>query len=297
MKIIKVTPRGYCKGVVNAINIAKQARLDYPHEKITILGMLVHNQFVVDALKQLNIETIEDKNQTRLQLLDHIDEGIVIFTAHGIAEQVIEKATQKGLKWINASCTDVIKTQNIVKEYLNKGYTVAYIGKAKHPEAEAVLALSDKVHLIESQNNLSYLASIDKLFVTNQTTMSSSDVLQLFESIAHINPSAVFSEEICNATQIRQDAIRQLKNVDILIVVGDIHSNNTARLAQIGKESGIPQVYLIEDCNDEILDKIDNQATVAITSGASTPTYLTNQVIARLENRPYDTLTNLNAIL
>ena len=174
MKCIKVTPRGYCKGVVKAINLAKQARLDYPNQKITILGMLVHNQYVCEALKELSIDTIEDVNKTRLQLLDKVHEGVVLFTAHGVSEAVERKAKNKGLICIDASCQDVIKTQNIVKEYLAKGYDIAYIGKNKHPEAEAVLSLSPKVMLIENKEQIQKLKS--PLFVTNQTTMSQSDV-------------------------------------------------------------------------------------------------------------------------
>ncbi len=283
MKCIKVTPRGYCKGVVKAINLAKQARLDYPNQKITILGMLVHNQYVCEALKELSIDTIEDVNKTRLQLLDKVHEGVVLFTAHGVSEAVKEKAKNKGLICIDASCQDVIKTQNIVKEYLAKGYYIAYIGKNKHPEAEAVLSLSPKVLLIENKEQIQKLKS--PLFVTNQTTMSQSDVAELFRQIKLAFPDARFCEEICQATAIRQNAIKQLPNVDALIVVGDARSNNSNRLAQIAKERGIQKVFLVDSFHDLKQKDFRQEDIVAVTAGASTPAYLVNQVIDWVEGR------------
>ena len=283
MKCIKVTPRGYCKGVVKAINLAKQARLDYPNQKITILGMLVHNQYVCEALKELSIDTIEDVNKTRLQLLDKVHEGVVLFTAHGVSEAVKEKAKNKGLICIDASCQDVIKTQNIVKEYLAKGYYIAYIGKNKHPEAEAVLSLSPKVLLIENKEQIQKLKS--PLFVTNQTTMSQSDVAELFRQIKLVFPDASFCEEICQATAMRQNAIKQLPNVDALIVVGDARSNNSNRLAQIAKERGIQKVFLVDSFHDLKQKDFRQEDIVAVTAGASTPAYLVNQVIDWVEGR------------
>lgn len=283
MKCIKVTPRGYCKGVVKAINLAKQARLDYPNQKITILGMLVHNQYVCEALKELSIDTIEDVNKTRLQLLDKVHEGVVLFTAHGVSEAVKEKAKNKGLICIDASCQDVIKTQNIVKEYLAKGYYIAYIGKNKHPEAEAVLSLSPKVMLIENKEQIQKLKS--PLFVTNQTTMSQSDVAELFRQIKLVFPDASFCEEICQATAMRQNAIKQLPNVDALIVVGDARSNNSNRLAQIAKERGIQKVFLVDSFHDLKQKDFRQEDIVAVTAGASTPAYLVNQVIDWVEGR------------
>lgn len=283
MKCIKVTPRGYCKGVVKAINLAKQARLDYPNQKITILGMLVHNQYVCEALKELSIDTIEDVNKTRLQLLDKVHEGVVLFTAHGVSEAVKEKAKNKGLICIDASCQDVIKTQNIVKEYLAKSYYIAYIGKNKHPEAEAVLSLSPKVMLIENKEQIQKLKS--PLFVTNQTTMSQSDVAELFRQIKLVFPDASFCEEICQATAMRQNAIKQLPNVDALIVVGDARSNNSNRLAQIAKERGIQKVFLVDSFHDLKQKDFRQEDIVAVTAGASTPAYLVNQVIDWVEGR------------
>ncbi|MEF9919600.1 MAG: 4-hydroxy-3-methylbut-2-enyl diphosphate reductase [Erysipelotrichaceae bacterium] len=282
MDIIKVTPRGYCRGVVRAINIAKQAAHDYPKDPIYVLGMLVHNAYVVEALRQIGIEPLDDEFKTKSELLDEIKTGVIIFTAHGIAPSLIEKAQQKGLRCIDASCPNVITTQKIVANYLEKGFEVLYIGKKSHPEAEAICSLSNHVHLIEFEHDIE--TNLGKnIFVTNQTTMSIFDVNDLFKSIKIIYPSAIFSEEICDATRIRQEAIAKLENIDVLYVVGDIHSNNSNRLAQIGKEHGINDVYLIDDVHGISSEQLINKNRIAITSGASTPTYLTNQVIDYLE--------------
>lgn len=288
MELIKVIPRGYCKGVVRAINIAKETAKKYPHQNIYILGMLVHNKYVIEALKEYHIKTLDDKNKTREQLLDEIDEGVVIFTAHGIHPLVKEKAIKKGLICIDASCLDVLRTQEIVQKYLIEGFEVLYIGKKNHPEASAICDYNDHIHLIETMSDIESLEKYDKVFVTNQTTMSFQDVSHLFEFIQLKYPNAIISDEICNATRSRQEAITLLKKVDALIIVGDKASNNANRLAQIAKQKGIENVYLIDDVNDLDIKNICSYNRVAITAGASTPTYLINQVIYCLENQIYN---------
>lgn len=284
MEIVKVIPRGYCKGVVRAINIAKKTAVENPNTKIYILGMLVHNKYVIEALKAYNIITIDDKNKSREELLDEINEGIVIFTAHGIHPSVKEKAQKKGLHCIDASCLDVLKTQEIVNKHLQDGYEVLYIGKHKHPESSAVCDHNPHVHLIENEKDIKILSNYDKVFVTNQTTMSYYDVKHLFDLIKSKYPNVSISDEICNATRSRQEAVANLKDIDALIVVGDKASNNANRLAQIAKEKNIQHVYLIDDVNDLEINEIVQFNKVGVTAGASTPTYLINQVIYCLEN-------------
>ena len=287
MEIIPITPRGYCKGVVNAINIAKQCLIDYPNQDIYVLGMIVHNKYVVEALHNLNIKTIENKLKTRLQLLDEIDSGVVIFTAHGISDKVKNKALEKGLTCIDASCIDVKKTQNIVIDKLNDGYKILYIGKKNHPEAEAVCDISDDVTLVIDGNIPDILG--DKVFVTNQTTMSILEIENINIAILKKYPNAIIQHEICNATTIRQKAIFENSQLDTLFVVGDIVSNNSNKLKDIAINCNIKNVYLIESNLDITLQQLQHANRVGITSGASTPTYLTNQVIDCLNNY---TLTN-----
>ncbi len=284
MEVIKVVPRGYCKGVVRAIRMAIQCAKDYPHQRITILGMLVHNQYVIEALKAYRIETLEDPHRSREELLDDISEGVVIFTAHGISDQARYKAQRKGLICVDASCPDVLKTRQILQEQLQQGNEIIYIGKANHPEAEAICSLSDHIHFMSVGDVIPEIASAS-IFVTNQTTMSQFELQPLFDQIQAQYPNAQFSEEICSATRFRQKAVAQLKGqgIDCLYVVGDRSSNNSHRLAQIGKAIHIPRVYLIDDVNDIKAEQLKDVKRVAVTAGASTPSYLSDQVITYLE--------------
>lgn len=295
MKVIKVTPRGYCKGVVNAIQIAKNTRKNYPNEKITVLGHLVHNQFVTEALKEMNIDSLENRTKTREELLDEVNEGIVIFTAHGVSPKVVQKAKEKGLMIVDATCSDVARVHALIHEYLNQGFEIGYIGKQNHPESEAVLALSDHVHLIENINDIPLNNQKQWLF-TNQTTLSYYDTLNLMEEIKLRFPNALIHNDICNATYTRQQAILDLEDVDMLIVVGDAHSHNTQRLAALGKRK-IKQVYAVESINDCKQIDFTGIETVAVTSGASTPTSITKQVIEALESMNFDDTIDLKKIL
>lgn len=171
MKIQKVIPSGYCKGVVRAITLVKQTRIANPNEKIYVLGMIVHNTYITKALAYHNIITLDDSKYTKEELIDQVNDGIIIFTAHGIADYLKQKVIDKGLKYVDASCIDVIKTKDIVKEKLKEGYEVIYIGKHNHPEADAVLAESNRIHLVTNIKDVDELDIKDKVFVTNQTTM------------------------------------------------------------------------------------------------------------------------------
>lgn len=143
--IIEVTPQGFCGGVMKAIQIAKEVRIQHPEATITILGNLVHNEYVKKALSAMEIHTIEDPKKTRLELLEDVPSGIVIFTAHGVAPALYERAKEKGLVVYDASCPFVLQTQKIVQEKLKEGYSIFYIGKNHHPEAESIYTLSDAV--------------------------------------------------------------------------------------------------------------------------------------------------------
>jgi len=284
MKVISIVPRGYCKGVVNAINIAKQTRQNYPQQDIYILGMLVHNKYVIEALAKLNIQTLDDTNKSRLELLDEINDGIVIFSAHGVSDQVYQKALAKGLTIVDATCIDVKKIHDLIKEYINDDYAIIYIGINKHPEAEGVLGISDNIHLITSLNDISKLTlSNPKILITNQTTMSINDIQDMLNELKRYYPTAVIMEETCQATRVRQEAITKLGLVDLIYIVGDPKSNNTKNLAKLAFKHA-HKVCLIENVTQIDHNDLFDEAIVAVTSGASTPTKLTDQVIDYLEN-------------
>lgn len=282
MKVIKVVPRGYCKGVVHAINAVKEARANYSGN-IYILGMIVHNSFVKEALEAYHIISLDTSKKSKEQYLDEINEGLVIFTAHGSAKFLIDKAKNKGLSYIDACCSDVTRTHDLISQYESDGYTTLYIGKKHHPEAEAVLANFQNIRLVESYEDIDQLPnSLEKVFITNQTTMSIHDIKKLKDYILQKYPNAKFINEICDATRIRQEAIANLENVDVLLVVGDPLSNNSNKLLQIN--TTIPKRHMIGSVLDIDISWFDKDDIVAITSGASTPTYITQQVIDYIEH-------------
>lgn len=296
MNVIKIAPRGYCQGVISALKIVQDAAYDETLPRpIYVLGMIVHNEHITAAIDKLGVITIDDKAKTRDELLEQIQSGTVIFTAHGISPKVKQNAINKGLHVIDASCKDVIKTHTLMKEHIENGYDVIYIGKKGHPETEGALGVDeDHIHLISNANELEGLElSNDNIIITNQTTMSLWDVFSLSEKIKEKFPQATFIKEICNATQVRQEAVANQAGVaDLTIVVGDPHSNNTARLSQISMERAKTPSYRIADLNDLKLEWLTDVETVAVTSGASTPTPITKEVIDFLENyNPKDSTT------
>ena len=281
MLVKAIVPRGYCKGVVRAINIAKKAsELDGP---IYILGMIVHNQYIVNALEELGIHTIDHKGKTRLELLDDIDKGTVIISAHGAGEDVFLKAQKKGLNVIDASCLDVIKTHDLIKEKLENGYDILYIGKHGHPEAEGAISINkEHIHLITNKDDFNKINKDRKYVITNQTTMSLYDVYDLCEYAKEILPYVEIEKETCTATKVRQEAIQNMdEDIDIVFIVGDPHSNNTKKLASIAGKN--KEVYMIDSVQELNINVLKGKKKVAVSSGASTPTYLTHQVIEFLK--------------
>lgn len=282
MEIKRVIPSGYCKGVVRAVMMAKQARKDHPGEKIYVLGRIVHNRYVAEALKLYDIETLEGPF-SKEELLDQVDEGIIIFSAHGISSAIKQKALEKGLKVIDASCEDVIATQELIRKKLGEGFKVLYIGKKNHPEAEAVLSISRDIHPVYSSADIEKIAPEGKIFVTNQTTMSLFEVRDLFAAIAERFPEAEFEKEICSATTRRQQAVIDLKDADLLIVVGDPGSNNSNKLREIGLKNGVKEAFMIEDASQLEEAWLKGKEKIYVTAGASTPPYLTDQVMQTIK--------------
>ena len=279
MEIKRVVPSGYCKGVVNAINIVKKTKEEYPNENIYILGMIVHNSYVSKQMEDLGVITLENPNLSKEELLDTIEKGVVIFTAHGISDKIKQKALDKGLICVDASCVDVLKNKDLIKSYLDKGYDVVYFGKKKHPEAEAILSLSDNIHLVSNISDIDNLnISNDNLFITNQTTMSYLEVEDMLKLIKDKYPTCIIQKEICNATSSRQLAITNIKDGDVLYVVGDVKSNNTNKLKEIGSKY-FKKVFLISNYKEINKKDLVNENKIYVTAGASTPPILIDEVI------------------
>jgi 4-hydroxy-3-methylbut-2-enyl diphosphate reductase len=284
--VIKISPRGYCYGVVDAIQLVKQvARDPNTPRPIYVLGLIVHNHHVVEEMESLGVISLDGED--RLSLLEQIDSGTVVFTAHGVSPAVKIRAKQKGLHIVDATCPDVTKTHKLIEELVAQGYEVIYIGKKGHPEPEGAIGVAPThVHLVEREADLEGLSfgPEQKLAVTNQTTLSQWDTRALMEKIQQRWPQTEVYNEICLATQLRQEAVaKQAPEADLVIVVGDKRSNNSNRLVQVARELAGREAYLVDNVSEINPEWLKGRRRVAVTSGASTPTQVTREVIQFLE--------------
>lgn len=285
MQVIKINPRGYCYGVVDAMVIARNAALDKSLPRpIYILGMIVHNKHVTDAFEADGIITLDGDN--RLDIIRQVDKGTVIYTAHGVSPEIRKIAKEKGLVAIDATCPDVTVTHDLIAEKSQQGYDIIYIGKKNHPEPEGAIGVApDHVHLVQNPEDAAALnLTNEKLLVTNQTTMSQWDVQHIMEVLKEKYPHIEVHKEICLATQVRQEAVaNQAGAADLLIVVGDPMSNNSNRLTQVSEEIAHTKSYRIADVGELQLEWLQGVDTVAVTAGASTPTPIVKEVINFLD--------------
>ncbi len=278
-----INPHGYCAGVSHALKVALSTIDSTTNGPIYLLGNLIHNKIVTKSLEDKGIITIDIKGKSRLELLDYIESGTVIFSAHGVSDKVREKTLNKGLTIVDASCGKVLFIHKRVKEYLNKGYTVFYIGKKGHPEAESILEENSSIKLIETIDDINTLVNSENIYVTNQTTLSTVDTIDIYNKIKEIYPNAVLDNNICNATSVRQEALYDLKDSDLCIVVGDMLSSNSKSLVKIAKTKSNIDSILIESENDITKDLIDKYNNIAVTSSASCPEDVFNKVIEKIK--------------
>jgi len=282
--VLKITPRGYCHGVVEAIRAAKQTAKARPGEKIHMLGYLVHNTHVTDELQGSGIDLVDRDN--RLEGLEAIDGGTVIFTAHGVSPAVKERAQARGLKTVDATCSDVVVTHDLVRDLAERGYDIIYIGRRGHPEPEGVLGEAPgRVHLVQDPQDIEALdIKNPKVAVTCQTTLSIWDTAAMIKLVREKYPQTEAYNEICRATQDRQEAaVEAAKECDLVIVVGSERSSNSKRLVQVVEELAHKPAYLVDTARDIRPEWLAGKTRVGVTSGASTPTQLTREVIEYLE--------------
>jgi 4-hydroxy-3-methylbut-2-enyl diphosphate reductase len=288
MDVIKVTPRGYCYGVVDAMELARKAAKDPAVPRpIYIIGLIVHNRFAVDELTALGVTTLDGAD--RAAMVEQVSEGTVIFTAHGVSPLVKQRARERGLHVIDATCPDVTKTHDLVRDLVARDCLILYIGKKGHPEPEGVIGEApDHVLLVENEADLAAIperfAQAERLAVTTQTTLSQWDTAALIAAIQARFPQVEVYNEICRATQVRQEAVAKMAvGADLTIVVGDPRSNNTNRLVQVAEERAHSPAIRVESLDDLKPELLEGKKRVAITSGASTPSQLTRQVIQYVE--------------
>jgi 4-hydroxy-3-methylbut-2-en-1-yl diphosphate reductase len=283
MEVIKITPRGYCHGVVDAFRIAKRVR-EETEGPVHMLGMLVHNTHATDDLQQQGIALVDQPD--RLAGLSQVKGGTVIFTAHGVSPQVKQRAVELGLTPVDATCSDVVRTHELVADLARKGYDVVYIGRKGHPEPEGVVGEAPgKVHLVQDPEDIDALdLKGDRIAVTCQTTLSVWDTEDLIGRVKARYPLAEVHNEICRATQERQEAaVEAAKHVDLVIVVGSPRSSNSLRLVEVVKKLANKPAYLVDSLEELDLRWFAGVQKVGVTSGASTPSQLTRRVIEYLE--------------
>lgn len=283
MIVKKIIPCGYCKGVINAINLAKQTKELNKNSPIYILGMIVHNKHVVKELQDLGIITLDTSIKPKEDWIDSIDEGIIILTAHGTPYSIKEKIINKGLKLIDATCKDVLKTEEIIDKYSKLNYQVLYYGIKNHPESISATSISKNVILIENEKDIEKCEINKKSVFINQTTMSSIKAKELFSSIKKQISQIEYIDGTCNATDSRQNAIRNLKDCDVLYIIGDKASNNTNKLKDIANECSIKKVFLIDNKSEINIKDLTINDNVYVTAGASTPPNLIDETIEYLK--------------
>lgn len=288
MEVIKISPRGYCYGVVDALQLVRQTAKDPSVPRpIYIIGQVVHNRHAIEELTNLGVITLDGPD--RASILELVTEGTVIFTAHGVSPLVKRKARERGLNCIDATCPDVTVTHDLVRDLVANGYYILYVGKKGHPEPEGVLGeVPGHISLVEDEADVDALRLTQeqsaKLAISTQTTLSQWDTRRVIDYIKARFPQAEVHIDICAATQSRQEAVvAQAKGADLTVVVGDPRSNNTNRLVQVSEElAGVPAVR-IEDLSQMKPEWLKGKKRVAVTAGASTPSQLTREVIRYLE--------------
>ena len=289
MEVVRISPRGYCHGVVEAIRMAKRAGAEGAGEPVTMIGLLVHNEHVTSELEEHGVRLVDTPD--RLEGLAQVEDGgTVIFTAHGVSPAVVAEARRRGFKAVDATCSDVTRTHDLVRELVEGGYEVVYIGKRGHPEPEGVLGVAPgHVHLIDT------IAEVDeldfptgtRLAATCQTTLSVWDTRAIIERLAQRFPDIDVHNEICLATQERQEAaVEAAREVDCVVVVGSPRSSNSRRLVQVVEERAGRPAHLVDTADELDPAWFAGMRRVGVTAGASTPTQLTRAVIAALEAMP-----------
>jgi 4-hydroxy-3-methylbut-2-enyl diphosphate reductase len=280
MRVILAQPRGFCAGVVRAIDIVEKA-LDKFGEPVYVRHEIVHNKHVVDALKNKGARFVEE--------LDEVPEGAVtVFSAHGVPQSVVRTAAARGLPVLDATCPLVSKVHNQGKRYVAHGRTLILIGHAGHPEVEGTMGqVGAPVHLVQSEADVDTLplpAGKPVAYIT-QTTLSIDDTKGIIVALKKRFSDIVGPEtsDICYATQNRQTSVRELAKVaDVILVVGAKNSSNSNRLREIGIEEGIPS-YLIADGSELKPEWVRGMHVVGLTAGASAPEELVRHVIEALE--------------
>ena len=279
MKVTLANPRGFCAGVDRAILIVERALAKYG-APIYVRHEVVHNRFVVDNLRQQGAVFVDD--------LDQIPpNATVIFSAHGVSRAVRRDAEQRSLNVFDATCPLVTKVHIEVRQYRKRGFEIILIGHAGHPEVEGTMGQADGgIHLIESEDDVAAL-TVDRpeqLAFVSQTTLSMDDTARIIQALRNRFPNIIGprKDDICYATQNRQDAVKKLaQQCDIVFVVGSPNSSNSNRLREIARQCSVP-AYLIDGAAQIQPEWLIGKQCAGVTAGASAPESLVARVVEQL---------------
>ena len=293
LQVILARPRGFCAGVVRAVDIVERA-LEVHGAPVYVRHEIVHNKHVVESLREKGARFVEE--------VDEIPPGAVtVFSAHGVSLKVVDDAGARDLQVIDATCPLVSKVHNETRRYARRGYDVVLIGHRGHPEVEGTMGqISGRVHLVSCLADVAELTPSvpDKLSYVTQTTLSVDDTREIIAALKDRFPEIRGPDvkDICYATQNRQTAVRRLaERSDLILVIGAHYSSNSNRLREIGEEAGTAS-HLIPDAAGLDRAWLDGVRTVGITAGASAPEVLVRELIDCL-GRMYDvTVTDLDGI-
>ena len=284
MEVLLANPRGFCAGVDRAIEIVERA-LESFGAPIYVRHEVVHNRFVVEGLRSRGAIFVDE-------LAEVPDGATVIFSAHGVSQDVRSEATSRGLNVFDATCPLVTKVHMEVARHCKAGRDVVLIGHAGHPEVEGTLGQWDRlsgkgnIYLVETPEDVAVLHvnSPDNLAYATQTTLSIDDTLAVIEALRQRFPAILGPrhDDICYATQNRQDAVKRLgQQCDLVLVVGSPNSSNSNRLRELAEKQGVP-AYLIDGAEDIDQAWVLGRQRIGVTAGASAPESLVQGVIARL---------------
>ncbi len=283
MDILLANPRGFCAGVDRAIDIVERA-IELFGAPIYVRHEVVHNRFVVDRLRNLGAVFVEELDQVP-------DDATVIFSAHGVSRAVQDEATRRGLKVFDATCPLVTKVHMEVARYARDARDVILIGHEGHPEVEGTMGQFDasfggRILLVETPEDVQQLTVADpsRLAFVTQTTLSVDDTQRVVDALRTRFPEMASprKEDICYATQNRQDAVKRLvERCDLILVVGSPSSSNSNRLREIAEKAGIPG-YLIDGPENLCREWFEGKRVVGVTAGASAPEILVERVVARI---------------
>ena len=275
--ITLLKPIGHCFGVINAINLAKEVKDKHKDKNIYVFGLLVHNEEVVASLLEYGIKTIEVNKEKALEQLNQFSKNdVIIFTAHGHPQTYEDILNKNNVVYVDATCSKVKDCFNVIKQ----AGEVIYIGKNHHPETVAALTMNKNAHLYDIKESFDYSnVKTNSPLVINQTTLSFLELVNIHQEIKEHLPLAIFNDEICNATLLRQKAIQELgDDVDTIIIVGSNKSSNTMKLYEIAQSSHPNKQVLLISGVDELKHKQITFQNAVIASGTSTSIEAINRV-------------------